>query len=159
MIKTRHRVTLVVVRRCVKPLQERHRGADVPTGLENTMDFGDNPIRILHMLKHRFRDDGVENGVLEWELMPIADDIHIRRGFDFEVDGIGRASIKTGTEIEDFRFLTEMAQDLFHGFIPAGSRVGAPHEDGEKTGLAQAMFYLGDSVSLRGLVGHEEGVV
>ena len=99
MIKARHRVTLVVVRRCVEALQERHRGADIPIGLEHTIDFGDNPIRVLHVLENGFRDDGVENGVLEWKAVPIPDNINIRRGFDFEVDSFGCASIKPRPEI------------------------------------------------------------
>ena len=99
MIETGNGVTLVIVRRCVEPLQERHRGTDVPTGLENTMHFRNHPIRVLHMLKNGFRDNGIENGVLEGEAMPVAENIDTRRGVNFEVDGVGRALIKTRPKI------------------------------------------------------------
>ena len=99
MIETRHSVTLVVVRRGVKPLQERHRSADVPIRFQNAVHFRDDLIRVLHVLKNRFRDDGAENRVLEGKAMPVADDIDIRRGFDFEVDSVWRASIKPRSQI------------------------------------------------------------
>ena len=121
------------------------------------MHFGDDLRRDLDMLKHRFRNDGIESRVFEGEAMPVADDIDIRRGFDFEVNRVRRASIKAGAEIEDFGVLTELAQDAFDGFVPARRRVGASHENGEKTGLAETIFYLGDSVGWEGRVLHEGG--
>ena len=121
------------------------------------MHFGDDLRRVLDMLKHRFRNNGIENRVFEREEMSVADDINIRRGFDFKVNRVRRAPIKPGTEIEDFRVLPELAQDSFHGFVPARRRVGASHEDGEKTGLAETIFYLGDSVGWEGRVLHEGG--
>ena len=56
------------------------------------------------MLKHCFRDDSIEYRVLERQLMPVAEHIHIRRGFDFEVDSVRCASIKPGSQIKDSCF-------------------------------------------------------
>ena len=85
----RQRPPLIIVRRGVIPLQERHSDADNPSRLQHAIHLCDDEVWGTDVFKHGFGDNGIERVVFERQEVSIGDDIDFGACFDFKVNNVG----------------------------------------------------------------------